>query len=109
MKLKTLINIYDELNATVFSNLLVKPVILAKRWRDAHAQHVVRSNGPNRMEFNPSDIIGLSHARAVVYHEMVHQYVEEILDIQEEDHHGPIFWQWYIYLIKEPIELREML
>lgn len=109
MKLATLKNIYRNLNATVFSNLLTEPVILAKRWRNAHGQHVVPTNGRNRMEFNPAGIVGLSHARAVIYHEMVHQYVEEILDIQEDDHHGPIFWAWYTHLIKEPIELGEVL
>ena len=61
------------------------------------------------MEFNPAGIKGISHARSVVYHEMIHQYLEDILDVQEDDHHGPVFWQYYTYFATIGIELGEEL
>ena len=109
MKLNTIKQIYRALNSEIFNGLLDEPVMLCKRWRDAHAQHVVVSNGPNRLEFNLNGIKGLAHATAVVYHEMIHQYIEEILHLDEDDHHGPIFWQWYEYLAPCGIELGEHL
>ena len=32
---------------------------------------------------------------AIFFHEMVHQYVEEVLGIVEDDHHGEVFWKAY--------------
>ena len=103
MKHKTITSIYSALNTSVFNNLLVQPTILFTRLSDAHAQFVdgIRS----RMEFNPVDICGLSHANALVYHEMIHQYLEDVLEVDEVDHHGPIFWQYYEYFNPGKIEL----
>ena len=110
MKLKTLINIYDELNARNFGGVLVRPVILGKRWRNALGQYVVSTNAPSRMEFNPDGISGLSHARAVVYHEMVHQYVEEFLENDDcSESHGLEFWKAYRRFAPLNTELGETL
>lgn len=109
MKLKTIINIYRDFNARVFASVLREPRILAKRWRNAHAQYVTCNNGPSRLEFNPDGLEGIDHARAVVYHEMVHQYVEEYLKLDEDDHHGPIFWRNYKLFAPAGIELGECL
>ena len=93
MKLLTIKLIYNELNKSHFNNSLTIPMILIKRWRNAYAQHVVTNNS-NRLEFNLRRL-KYPMARSVIYHEMIHQYVEEILDIQEDDHHGEIFWLIY--------------
>lgn len=107
MKRVTIINIYDELNSSVFANVLKRPPIFNKRWNDAHAQYV-DGNKP-RMEFNLAGLKGMQHARSVVYHEMVHQYVEEFLNVHEENHHGPIFWRNYKMFAPKNVELGETL
>jgi hypothetical protein len=110
LKLKTLIDIYNSLNNSQFANVLTRPVILGKRWRNAHGQYVVRNNAPNRMEFNPAGIKGIAHARSVVYHEMVHQYIEEFLENEDCDlHHGPEFWKAYRRFAPSDVELGECL
>lgn len=107
MKYKTFINIYNALNTSVFNDLLIRPTILFTRMRGAHAQYVNTQN--SRLEFNPVDIKGLGLATAIIYHEMIHQYIEEILDLEEENHHGPIFWQYYEYFSPQKLELGEYL
>jgi hypothetical protein len=107
MKLVTIVNIYNEINANVFANVLQRPPILAKRWRDAHAQFV--DGRQRRLEFNLSGIKGMQHARSVVYHEMIHQYVEEYLHLSEDNHHGPIFWRNYKMFAPANITLGERL
>lgn len=61
------------------------------------------------MEFNPADIKGIDFARTIVYHEMIHQYVEEFLELDESDHHGNIFWRNYRLFAPVNIELGELL
>jgi len=104
MKRATLIKIYDQLNADLFNGALVRPTILCKRWY-SFGQFV---NGRRHtMEFNPAMIKGLSFARAIVYHEMIHQYIEEVLGKSEVNHHGEIFWRVYKWFaIGERIKLR---
>ena len=109
MKLLTIKNIYRQLNARNFGGVLVEPTILCRRWRNALGQFVDSGNGPSTMEFNPVHLEGLSHARAVVYHEMVHQYLHEFLQVEEENHHGPIFWKHYTMFATQGIELGELL
>ena len=46
------------------------------------------------MYFNSRAIKG-HWARSIVYHEMIHQYVEEYLGVDEKEHHGPVFWKHY--------------
>jgi hypothetical protein len=71
------------------------PTILNRRWREAYGEYHTKKNGPSVLAFNLSQLEGFSHARAVVYHEMVHQYIEEFLGLDESDHHGPLFWRNY--------------
>lgn len=111
MKYQTFIRIYDTLNQTVFANLLVRPVIVFTRG-DYHAQFVNATHHYGRgayMQFNPADIKGIAHATAIIYHEMIHQYVEEYLELDEDDHHGPIFWRNYKLFAPAGVELGESL
>jgi hypothetical protein len=109
MKLATIKILYDELNADLFAGALTRPRILAKRWRSAYAQYVT-PNGPTRLEFNIANIKGFSMARAVLFHEMVHQYLEEILHSNEENPHGELFWRVYTWFaIGQNIQLFEEL
>lgn len=109
MKRQTLINIYREFNTRNFGGVLVEPGIFALRWKDDLGQFVTSTNGSNRMEFNPNNIKGIPHARAVVYHEMIHQYVEEFLGLDEVNHHGSIFWRNYKMFATNGVELGERL
>jgi len=95
LKLVTIKSIYRALNARNFGDVLTMPTILNRRWRDAFGQYETNRNGPNLMTFCIAELEGFPHARAVVYHEMVHQYIEEFLGLDEDDHHGPIFWRNY--------------
>jgi hypothetical protein len=106
MKLLTIKLVYDELNKSHFSGALTRPRILIKRWRNAYAQYVT-THRENTLEFNLRRL-KYPQARSVIYHEMVHQYVEEILDIQEDDHHGEIFWKVYKWFaIDSDVELAQ--
>lgn len=110
MKLATIKSVYDTLNIDLFNSALTRPVILNKRWRSAYAQYVTCNNGPARLEFNVDAIKSLTMARAVTYHEMIHQYLEEILVIGEANPHGEIFWRVYTWFaIGQNIQLFEEL
>lgn len=89
MKLQTLINIRDELVQDVFPELSRVP-IFSRRWRNALGQY----SDAGIMEFNPRNISGFDHARAVVFHELVHQYQHEILG--EKPNHGESFWRFQL-------------
>jgi len=108
MKLKTLVGIWHELNKTIFANLLTEPKFFAKRWNDSHAQHYA-TNRYVVIEFNPVGIKGFDHATAIVYHEMIHQYIDEYLGLEETEHHGPLFWRNYNIFAPANIELGEVL
>jgi hypothetical protein len=96
MKLNTARTTYDKFNAEIFSNLLVRPVFRRTRARYEYASYV-----PGFNVYYPSIIfINLNHVngnnvRSIIYHEMIHQYVEEFLRVEESDHHGPEFWRNY--------------
>lgn len=107
MKLNTIKKIYDELNAQAFANVLTMPRIFATRSEDHWAcYHGVE--GDPRMYFN-NRAIKADVARSLVYHEMVHQYVEEIMKADELDHHGEIFWAVYISFAPDDVSLFEVL
>ena len=81
MKLATIKKIYQELNAHNFGGVLDEPVILIKRWRNAIGQFETYENRQPVMCFNPEHFENLNHAKSVIFNEMIHQYVEEFLDI----------------------------
>ena len=108
MKLQTLKTIYRELNRDVFSGVLSEPVILSRRWRDAIGQHS-HTGRYSIMEFNPRGITGIHHARSVIFHECIHQYISEVLDYTECDDHGPAFFAWCDYFAVPGIEIGDTL
>ena len=96
MKLRTIQNIYDSLNRENFGGRLERPTIRLTRHKDNHAHYQFGGNTSRTlMEFNPADTRGLQEMRATVFHEMVHQFVYEILDTVEKDDHGDVFWLTY--------------
>lgn len=90
MKLNTIKTIYQELNALNFGNVLVMPMILFTRSRDHDGSY----DGAF-MTFNLADTKGFEAARELVYHEMIHQYVDEFLGIKDTCHHGREFKKNY--------------
>ncbi|NIV14538.1 MAG: hypothetical protein GWN62_25685 [Aliifodinibius sp.] len=38
---------------------------------------------------------GMRTAKDIVYHEMIHQYVDYHLNVEDNDHHGWEFWTYY--------------
>ena len=95
MKLRTIKRIYCELNRENFGGRLAEPTILISRSAGIHGKV---SDGCNRgpiMSFNPVDEKTLRAMRGTVYHEMVHQYLDYHLDIEDNAHHGELYWLAY--------------
>ena len=95
MRLNTIRKLYDELNTANFGGRMERPVI---RFLRGEAEAKVQDLGRNRprMRFNPFAAKTVREMRATVYHEMVHQYLDYHLGVdQEEDHHGELFWLVY--------------
>ena len=95
MKLNTFKNLYRKLNAKIFANLLIEPKFFSRRWRVTLGQYYQHSRGRySVIEFQtketPKELL-----LTVVYHEMIHQYVDEFLGIDEEDDHGEEFQRNY--------------
>lgn len=74
------------------------PTILRTRNLRLHGE-VVDGGRPGNpkpiMRFNTADDKSLREIRATVYHEMVHQYIDYFLGIEDNAHHGDIFWLVY--------------
>ena len=94
MKLATIKRIYDELNAAQFANVLTRPYFYATRNDREYASYVACDPLPSEIFFHTRAIKGY-WARSLVYHEMIHQYIEEFLQVTEREHHGPTFWKNY--------------
>ena len=95
MKLQTLIEIYHAFNAEIFGNVLHSPAFFATRARGEYASYEAGLHGGlSVIWFNSREIKG-HWARSIVFHEMIHQYLEEFLQVEESDHHGPKFWKEY--------------
>ena len=80
MKHKTIVRIWTILNITNFGNALERPVIRFSR----NKRHDGSYNG-RVMWFNLADTKGFADVIELVYHEMVHQYIYDVLDL-EHDH-----------------------
>jgi hypothetical protein len=96
MKLKTCINLYEVLNANIFANVLYRPKFWATRARYEYASYEAWQDihgGPNLQGVIYCNLKHLNgnNLLEIIYHEMIHQYVEEFLEVEEEDHHGEIF------------------
>ena len=94
MKLATLTKVYDELNEAQFAGLLERPYFYGIRNNREYASYVACDPLPSIIYFHAAAIKGF-WARSIVYHEMVHQYVEEYLGYDEPEEHGPVFWKNY--------------
>lgn len=106
MKLSTLIKIYDDLNRDQFAGALTRPPFYFTRATDYWACYQGDADG-HGLFFNSRAIKG-NMARSLVYHEMIHQFVEEIAHVDEGDnHHGPVFWSFYTRFAPADVQLFE--
>lgn len=95
MKLQTIKNIYHALNAECFGNCLATPVIRLTRSNDLHGK--VSDGGPRGpiMRIHPFSGSNEREMRSTVFHEMIHQYLDYHLDVEDNGHHGDLFWLAY--------------
>ena len=90
MKLRTFERLYDELNSSTFAGVLSCARIMHTR---SIRDYAVFDPNTYIISFNTKAISGMLMARSIVYHEMIHQYLDQILNIDE--HHGINFWKAY--------------
>ena len=93
MKLRTIQTIYDTLNHTIFNGRLVRPTILKSRNTRLAGHYNYGGLSPAYMAF--TDDTGSRAMRGTVYHEMIHQYLDEYLGIEDNGDHGDQFWLAY--------------
>ena len=98
MKFKTAIKVYKELNEKIFDNVLFIPLFATTRRRYEYASYeaweVEYWYKPSLIRLNLKNL-NASNIVETIYHEMIHQYIEEFLNLTEEDHHGEIFQRNY--------------
>lgn len=97
MKFRTFVTLYNDLNSTVFNDLLTRPVIRATKGDRVFGSYRAMYRNIRGVLIINLKIKGIATAKETVYHEMIHQYLDEILDIEESNPHGPIFQQYYAY------------
>lgn len=94
MKLATIEKIYHDLLDNVFDSCMPPARIFATRSRGVQGTMTVYTQYENYSELhvNLKKIKGIDSARAVVYHEMCHQYVNQYLGVIECEEHGMLWW-----------------
>ena len=90
MKLQTVKEIYRQLNTLNFGDVLEQPIIKFTRSRFNDGTY-----NRQTMQFNLADITGFDAVRETVYHEMIHQYIDEFLSLDTWVDHGKDFKQEY--------------
>ena len=90
MKLETVKKIYRTLNAKNFGGVLTEIRLSFSRTTENHAHYDGQS-----IEFNLVDTKGFSAVTELVYHEMIHQYIDEFLELKVKEDHGKEFKKQY--------------
>jgi len=91
VKLRTAKRIYDAINAKNFGGVLHRPRFLNTHSRSTYAAY----EWTDRYSMIHVNLKTLRwyNAYSIIFHEMIHQYLEEFLGIDEGTHHGFRFWQ----------------
>ena len=89
--MRTFERLWHHFNDEYFGGAMFQPKFRRTRSKDywacyeaAEDQGIITLNYENHYEIE-----------AIFFHEMVHQYVEEVLGVDEENHHGEVFWKTY--------------
>ena len=97
MKLITVKRYAARINADAFGNSLELPCFQFTRNRRIHGEYK-----GNIIAINPNntsaDII------ETIYHELLHDFIDTVLDSPDNNDHGFIFWAWYYRLLPDYIE-----
>lgn len=92
MKHCTIVKTWKKVNREHFGGLLEQPYI-----RFSRSSVNLASYDGITMRFDARTIKGLSELFCVVYHECVHQFIFDILEIEPIDEHGKTYQQYYNY------------
>jgi len=90
LKLETVKRIYKKLNTRNFGGVLTEPKFFFSRMRDDHAKY-----DGIAMHFNLADTKGYIAVTELIYHEIIHQYIDEFLGFTNYDDHGKEFKKQY--------------
>ena len=93
MKHRTIVTMYDQLNARNFGGVLVRPVIRFTRARKTWG-HIELCTRQTILSIS-REVKGLDFTFELMYHEMIHQYIEEFLYVDVADDHGTLFDKTY--------------
>jgi hypothetical protein len=101
MKLNTYKEIWRKLNARNFGGVLTEPRFRITRSRNVSAYYL---HPENEMAFNrDTDHAGLDNRVCTVFHEMVHQYIFEFLNIDYAGH-GKLYKTTYSKFITDDVK-----
>ena len=98
MKYRTVSNLFDSINARNFGDVLERPVIRFTRSLDTDGSH----NG-QVLQFNPAAITGIAQAKELLFHEMLHDYIDSYIAWPDTSEHGVLFHFYYRELITDDI------
>lgn len=101
MKRQSFISLWRELNARNFGGVLTLPRIFASRTRFAYAIYSA-DDGEHGFIFY-ARTLKFSDARETVYHEMIHQYMNEYLHSNRWYKHGREFRKQYTKFLTDDI------
>lgn len=92
MKYNTVLTLIDRLNRDAFANLIELPRVAFTRSTRYHGW-----TDESVIKINPRD-----HADTVaetLYHELLHLFIDTVLEAHDDDDHGLIFRAWYVRLL----------
>lgn len=90
MKLRTFERLWHEFNDKYFDGAMLPPKFRRTRSNDYWACYM-DTDGQGTIVVNYANHYQMI---AIFFHEMVHQYVDEVLG-GEKHHHGELFWKTY--------------
>lgn len=91
MKLRTFEKLWYEFNDKCFDSAMMLPRLCRTRSNDLWAYYE-DTEGQGTIAIN---YVNHYQMVAFFFHEMVHQYVEEVLGVEDNDDHGEVFWKTY--------------
>lgn len=98
MKLQTAIDIATTLENETFHGLICERVHFTRaRYNYGHVDH-------NGIALNPRNISGIAELTETLYHELVHIFVDDVLETPDDGEHGTIYWTWYFRLLPNYIK-----
>lgn len=98
MKYKTISDLFDVINAQNFGDVLERPTIRFTRSNRLDGSH----NGL-LLQFNPAAVNGIAQAKELLFHEMLHDYIDSHIAWPDTGEHGILFRFYYRELITDDI------